>query len=100
MVNAECALEVKRRAKYKWEEPRGVKRGEELYISINESCPMCHECFREFGCTAIKLTKNDGRFVYYIDESSCMKEYCQACLDICPNHCIEKTIINPKERDK
>jgi len=96
VVNAECALAVKRIAEQKWSKPRGSQRGEELYIQINESCPMCHECFEEFGCTAIKQTKKDGRVVYYIDESSCMREYCEACLVICPNHCIEKTIINPK----
>ena len=100
VVNAECALAVKRRAKDKWDKPRGKERGEELYIQINESCPMCHECFRDFGCTAIKLTKKDGRLLYYIDESACMKEYCQTCIEICPNHCIEKLLINPKREEK
>ncbi|MHA1110972.1 MAG: thiamine pyrophosphate-dependent enzyme [Promethearchaeota archaeon] len=100
LVNAECALTVKRRVKEKWDSPRGKERGEELYIQINESCPMCHECFREFGCTAIKHTKKDGRMLYYIDESGCMKEQCQACLEICPNHCIEKLVINPEEKRK
>ncbi len=97
LVNAECALAVKRRVQEKWDSPRGKERGEELYIQINESCPMCHECFREFGCTAIKHTKKDERLLYYIDESACMKEECQSCIEICPNHCIEKLIINPKE---
>ncbi|MBN2157619.1 MAG: indolepyruvate ferredoxin oxidoreductase subunit alpha [Candidatus Lokiarchaeota archaeon] len=100
VVNAECALVEKKKAQIKWNKPRGPKRGEELYIQINESCPMCHKCYREFGCTAIRLTRKDGRLVYYIDESSCMREYCQACLDVCPNHCIEKTIINPEKGDK
>ncbi len=97
VVNAECALTVKRRVQIKWDKPRGKERGEELYIQINESCPMCHECFQDFGCTAIKHMKKNGRLVYYIDESSCLKEMCQACLEVCPNHSIEKLIINPKE---
>lgn len=100
LVNAECALAVKRQVKTIWDKPRGKERGEEFYIQISESCPMCHECFQEFGCTAIKHTTKDGRLMYYIDESVCMREYCQACLDICPNHCIEKTIINPKREEQ
>ena len=100
IVNAECALAVNRRAQDKWDKPRGKERGEELYIQISESCPMCHICFRDFGCTAIKLTKKDGRLMYYVDESACMKEYCQACIEICPNHCIEKLLINPKREEK
>ena len=97
LVNAECALVVKRRAKEIWDLPRGKEKGEELYIHISESCPMCHECFQRFGCTAIKHLKKEGRSIYAIDESACMREHCQACLDVCPNHSIDKIIINPEE---
>ena len=36
IVNAECALAVKRQAMEVWNKPRGEERGEKLYIQINQ----------------------------------------------------------------
>ena len=95
LINSQCALMTKKIAKEKWELPRGSLRGPELYISISESCPKCHECYERYGCTAIKYVKDEKlEYRYIIDEDACLKEYCSSCLDICPNNCIEKIQVN------
>jgi TPP-dependent indolepyruvate ferredoxin oxidoreductase alpha subunit len=98
IVNAECALMVKNSAEKKWALPRGAKKGSELYLTISENCIRCHECYARFGCTAIKCIEHDEKGIeYIIDEGACLKEYCKACIDVCPNHCIQKIIIDPNE---
>ena len=94
VINAECALMQRRDAKEKWNLPRGKQRGVEKYLVISETCPQCHECYIQFGCTAIKVVDDPDRgFKYIIDESACMKEYCEACLDVCPNDSIGEILV-------
>lgn len=96
VVNSECALMTKKRASKNWEKPRGILRGPEYYVQISDYCPKCNECFIKLGCTAIKYLKDkDNEGSYVIDESSCLREYCNACIDVCENNCIKKTVINP-----
>ncbi|MHA1729203.1 MAG: thiamine pyrophosphate-dependent enzyme [Promethearchaeota archaeon] len=96
VVDSECALMVKRNIRKIWELPRGIQRGPEYYVQISSACPQCDECYVKLGCTAIKYVLNeDNRGVYLIDDSLCLREKCNACIDVCPNACIEKILINP-----
>lgn len=95
VVNSECALMVKRRAKLIWDLPR-PDCGPEFYLQISAACIQCNECYARLGCTAIKYIEDEyNEIQYIIDETSCLRENCAACLDVCEFDCIEKILINP-----
>jgi indolepyruvate ferredoxin oxidoreductase alpha subunit len=91
IVKAECALNKKRRLN---EHPIKIEKDSEMYIHISEHCVKCNECFERLGCTAIQ--ENDNQYI--IDSTRCMGENCQSCIEICPNHAIYRTIVNPHLR--
>jgi indolepyruvate ferredoxin oxidoreductase alpha subunit len=94
LVNSECAL-----MKHKREFSKDISAHNlvhKTYYQISTSCPKCNECFLRLACTAIKQdTDEEGHEYYFIDEEACMGEFCGSCVDICPNHCILTTLINP-----
>ncbi|MHA1871340.1 MAG: hypothetical protein ACTSXF_10345, partial [Promethearchaeota archaeon] len=102
IINAECALMKKKRARLKWNRPHGPERGEEVYLTISQTCPQCNRCYVDYGCTAIKYIQDseNNRMAYQIDENACLKEYCEACLDVCPNNSILKIIVKPNSNYK
>ncbi|MBD3353746.1 MAG: hypothetical protein GF364_19840, partial [Candidatus Lokiarchaeota archaeon] len=101
VINSECALMQRRKAKVKWNKPRGEQRGSEVFLKISDSCPQCNVCFVDYGCPAIKYMSDDERgYRYIIDEGACLKEHCKSCIDVCPNHCIETIVINPNIEEK
>ncbi len=106
VIDEECALEKERRnrrelKKHAPEKPR------EVYYTISDSCVKCNECIEYFGCPAINakfVQKKEGNsqeekvqdLRYYIDETICVPEVCPGvCRDVCKNHMIFKTLINP-----
>jgi indolepyruvate ferredoxin oxidoreductase, alpha subunit len=90
LVNAECALNKRRRIK---KQRITIKDGKfpHTIAQIQEHCSKCNECFEILGCSAIQMV--DGS--YQIDETRCMGENCLSCLELCPNHAIYKTEMNP-----
>ena len=91
LVNAECALHKGRRIKFLKKNLKG--KHSEIKVNISDFCTKCDECFEVLGCTAIQESEDK----YYIDESRCMGEFCLSCLEVCPNHAIFKTHLNPTE---
>jgi TPP-dependent indolepyruvate ferredoxin oxidoreductase alpha subunit len=111
IINEECALEKERRIRK--ESKRKVQdKKQEVYYTISDSCVKCNECIEYFGCPAInaKFIQKKGtdesqegeqELRYYIDETICTPEVCPGvCQDVCKNHMIFKTLINPHLDDK
>ncbi len=86
IVDAECALNRKRR-----QQKEGLNSGPKTVLQIIDHCTKCNECFSVLGCTAIQMQDDK----YYIDISRCIGQDCLSCLEVCPNHAIYKTEINP-----
>ncbi|UYP48461.1 Indolepyruvate oxidoreductase subunit IorA [Candidatus Lokiarchaeum ossiferum] len=86
LVEAECALNYKRRIQ------KETKANNQCtFLQIADHCTKCDECFSVLGCTAIQMSEDK----YKIDTSRCLGEDCLSCLEVCPNHAIYKTVINP-----
>jgi indolepyruvate ferredoxin oxidoreductase alpha subunit len=94
LVEAECALHKRSRVFV----PLIPENSDQTltHIYITEDCVQCNECYERLGCTAIENI--DGK--YQIDSSRCMREHCGSCIEICPNHAIRKTVINPHKPKK
>jgi TPP-dependent indolepyruvate ferredoxin oxidoreductase alpha subunit len=86
IVSAECALNKSHRLK---DEDKSMKPSREFTIA--ETCVKCNECFEKLGCTAIEMVNDKLE----IQEDRCMAEFCDVCYNVCPNHAIFKTVINP-----
>lgn len=111
IINEECALEKERRIRKK-SKRKASDKNKEVYYTISESCIQCNECIEYFGCPAInaKFIQKEGNnksqdgeqeLRYYIDETICTPEVCPGvCQDVCKNHMIFKTMINPHLNDK
>ncbi|MHA1708289.1 MAG: indolepyruvate ferredoxin oxidoreductase subunit alpha [Candidatus Baldrarchaeia archaeon] len=94
IARRECALQAERR-----EKPRRLelqKRGIAAYYILEpERCQMCEECYKNFGCPAIKKSIIDGEEILYIETARCT--HCDVCRQICKSGgpAIRKTIVNP-----
>lgn len=106
VINEECALEKERRIRKEKKQTSRSKK-QEVYYTISDSCVKCNECIEYFGCPAInaKFIKDKGEgdqeLRYYIDETVCTPDVCPGvCRDVCKNHMIFKTMINPHLKDK
>ncbi|WP_371804020.1 thiamine pyrophosphate-dependent enzyme [Candidatus Lokiarchaeum ossiferum] len=86
LVEAECALNYKRRI-----HKETKTNNQHTFLQIADHCTKCDECFSVLGCTAIQMSEDK----YKIDTSRCLGEDCLSCLEVCPNHAIYKTVINP-----
>lgn len=86
LVEAECALNHKRRI-----QKETVNDNQQVFLQIADHCVKCDECFSVLGCTAIQMNEDK----YFIDTSRCLGKDCLSCLEVCPNHAIYKTIVNP-----
>jgi TPP-dependent indolepyruvate ferredoxin oxidoreductase alpha subunit len=76
---------------------RRFKSEEEVYFDIDpERCQKCGECYREFGCPAIKSRMEGGEEIYYIEEATCT--LCGACKAVCPNSAITRTEVRSKTK--
>jgi indolepyruvate ferredoxin oxidoreductase alpha subunit len=91
IVTAECALLKAKRLKSAQSDPNKNPKTPKTHLTIGEYCSRCNECFERLGCTAIQ--DNEGQ--YYIDSSRCLGDECMSCLEVCPNHAIRVTQINP-----
>jgi len=90
IAERECSLQADRRR-------RRFKSEEEVYFDIDpERCQKCGECYREFGCPAIKSRMEGGEEIYYIEEATCT--LCGACKAVCPNSAITRTEVRSKTK--
>jgi len=89
IAERECSLQSERRR-------RRLKPEGEVYYDIDpERCQRCGECYREFGCPAIRSrTDEQGDEVFYIEEATCTR--CGACKGVCPNSAISRTEVRSR----
>lgn len=101
LVQAECALQKKRRQKSISKAfSTALPQRKSTTVQISEDCTKCNECIYVLGCTAIIEQGSH----YIIDNDRCLGEACLSCVEICPVSAIklfteDSTSENSKKED-